>query len=443
MMQDIAGMPYLALDFDAEGKPENKVQIAEIEKYLAGHAGPATLLVIAHGWRNSAAYAAELYATLLKHVAERLPTLGAGGPTPAIIGVFWPSLTFPEQDELPEQKGVGGAASKQKAAIDLELLAARLKDMKNGSSSDSHVDAAIKALDRLGVKQGRADFVTAVQKLAIPEEGDDTDFNGDKFRSTDAETLFDNLDSPSNFAMKKKRGGGGVASLQSKSNAVSGLISRLDGAFSGVTGAAWRMLNYLTYYQMKERAGTVGRGLAQVLSELKSAHPDMRLHLVGHSFGARLVTMAAKSAPKLNPISLCLLQGAFSHNGFGTKFDTVRDGFFRSVVKDGIVSGAILVTHTANDEAVGIAYAIASRLSRVNASGIGDKSDAYGGIGRNGALYLSEGEGLEGNLLKAGEIYHLSKGRVHNFEAGDLILNHGDVTNPAVANLVAHALAKL
>ena len=43
-----------------------------------------------------------------------------------------------------------------------------------------------------------------------------------------------------------------------------------------------------------------------------------RLHLVGHSFGARLVTAAANALPAHPPFelfSLTLLQGAFSHNG--------------------------------------------------------------------------------------------------------------------------------
>ena len=441
MMPDIAGMPYFTLNFTAEGKPQNEAQIAAIDSFLAGHAKPATLLVIAHGWRNSETHATNVYATLLGNVAERLPQLGASGTTPVVVGVFWPSLKFPEPDDLPEQKKLGGAVANKQPTIDPKVLIARLEDIKTGSSSDSHVDDAIMALGRLNETAGRKDFVKAIKALATAEE-DDFDLNSGKFQSADAEKLFQNLNSASNFN-EKKSGSGGAAALQPKNNAVHSLLARLDGAFSGVTGAAWRMLNYLTYFQMKERAGTVGCGLAEVLSDLTSKHPDVRLHLIGHSFGARLMTMVARSAPKLKPVSLSLLQGAFSHNGFGEKFDNVKDGFFRSVVKDRVVSGAVLVTHTANDEAVGIAYAIASRLSGVNAAGLGDKSDVYGGIGRNGARHLANGEGLEKNLLEAGGIYELAKGKVHNFEAGNLISNHGDVTNPAVANLIAHAVAKL
>ena len=57
------------------------------------------------------------------------------------------------------------------------------------------------------------------------------------------------------------------------------------------------MLNMTTYYQMKERAAVVGtNGLAQVIAKVRSKAPALRLHLVGHSFGGRLVTAATDAA---------------------------------------------------------------------------------------------------------------------------------------------------
>ena len=52
---------------------------------------------------------------------------------------------------------------------------------------------------------------------------------------------------------------------------------------------------------------------------------------------------------------MTLLQGAFSHNGFASKFDGSNDGGFRQVVAQKKVRGPILITHTRNDKAVGIA----------------------------------------------------------------------------------------
>ena len=95
---------------------------------------------------------------------------------------------------------------------------------------------------------------------------------------------------------------------------------------------AWRLLNYATYYQMKERAGVVGTAVNGVLGSVRNLRSDLRLHLIGHSFGARVVTAAVDGPVAIKPSSLILLQGAFSHNGFTEKFDGQKDRFFRKVI---------------------------------------------------------------------------------------------------------------
>ena len=108
--------------------------------------------------------------------------------------------------------------------------------------------------------------------------------------------------------------------------------------FSGIKSAARNLMNFATYYQMKERAGTVGReGLSPLLRDIRTQEPDLKLHLVGHSFGGRLVTAAAAGRddqPAVKPETLVLLQAAFSHNGFAQRFDGTSDGFFRRVVAE-------------------------------------------------------------------------------------------------------------
>jgi predicted alpha/beta hydrolase family esterase len=80
--------------------------------------------------------------------------------------------------------------------------------------------------------------------------------------------------------------------------------------------------------------------------------PDnvQRIHLVGHSFGCRVVTAAAATSTTDKLQSMSLLQAAFSHNGFSKSMN----GFFRSVVDNHRIKGPIVVTYTPNDRAVGI-----------------------------------------------------------------------------------------
>ncbi|HEX8932639.1 MAG TPA: hypothetical protein VF788_00255, partial [Pseudonocardiaceae bacterium] len=76
----------------------------------------------------------------------------------------------------------------------------------------------------------------------------------------------------------------------------------------------------LSYNVTKTRAGDIGRsGLGTLLAELHRRSPGLRVHLIGHSFGARLVSFALSGVgePADSPIaSLLLLQGAFSHWSF-------------------------------------------------------------------------------------------------------------------------------
>jgi len=196
------------------------------------------------------------------------------------------------------------------------------------------------------------------------------------------------------------------------------------------------VLNFTTYYEMKSRAGKVGaNGVAPLIDGLP-AHVK-RIHLVGHSFGGRVVTSAAASSTTDRIASMSLLQTAFSHNGFSKE----QKGFFRSVVDKQRVKGPIIVTHSVKDKAVGIAYPIASRLNGDTTSGLGDKNDKFGGLGRNGAQHMAAGEVNEGKLLATGGAYQFQPGVIFNLEANDLIPGHSDITSKEVAHAIRSAMS--
>src|SRR6185369_15723604 len=111
------------------------------------------------------------------------------------------------------------------------------------------------------------------------------------------------------------------------------------------------------YYQMKSRAGDVGSvGVGPLLKRVRARFPQIKVHLVGHSFGGRLVTAAAHALDdNTASVSMSLLQAAFSHNGLSQDFLNGQAGFFRDVIAKKRVSGPIIITHTKNDKAVGIA----------------------------------------------------------------------------------------
>jgi pimeloyl-ACP methyl ester carboxylesterase len=218
------------------------------------------------------------------------------------------------------------------------------------------------------------------------------------------------------------------------------LLSFLDGP----RAAARNLLNFATYYKMKERAGIVGRtGANQVLRTIRASNPNLRLHLIGHSFGGRLVTAAAlgpDGAAAVQPQTLTLLQAAFSHYGFAQHWDGVNDGLFRRVVTDQRVAGPVLITYTRNDTAVGLAYPIASQIARQTAAWVGDKNDRYGGIGSNGAQKTPEA--VDEDLLVVGSPYAFQRGQLHNLKADAFIANHSDICKNEVAYAIQVAISR-
>jgi pimeloyl-ACP methyl ester carboxylesterase len=213
---------------------------------------------------------------------------------------------------------------------------------------------------------------------------------------------------------------------------------------SGVKAAARRIANFATYNEMKQRAGIVGAtGVASLIDAIRDRQKSVKIHLVGHSFGGRLVTAASNALPRGTPlVSVSLLQAAFSHNGLATKYDGEHDGAFHALVAEQRASGPIIITHTKNDRAVGVAYPLASRISRDQASALGDKDDPYGGMGRNGAQKMGP-ETTDGTLLRPGRPYAFASGKVYNLNADETIANHGDVANEPVAYAVLNAAKAL
>ncbi len=237
--------------------------------------------------------------------------------------------------------------------------------------------------------------------------------------------------------MTQRSAGGAAMPLGVADTPAAGTAAGLTDSLSGFNASALNLLNYTTYYLMKERAGKVGKnGVAKLVDRL--APEVQRIYLIGHSFGGRLVTAAAANSQTGKLRGLTLLQAAFSHNGFSKK----KNGYFRSVVDNRRINGPILITHTKNDKAVGIAYPLASRINGDKTAALGDENDVFGAVGRNGAQQMEEGERILGTLLPVGGVYTLESGKLLNLESSQFITNHGDVTGLEIAYAVWSAVKK-
>ena len=444
-MKTISGIPVFELEFDKAGKLFDAAQLSALVSDVATRQA-TDLILFAHGWNNDMADARKLYTAFFTAFGAFAPTTANGGSARAFVGavVLWPSKKFTDKDLIPG----GGAAAL--ASQEVAAIRARLKDLANdpvrlgksvavSATKQKKIATAEQLLKRIETDpDAQVEFVRIVRSLLSDKAAHADDGTKDLFEVSERK-LLDGLRRPVSATLAVGSGGAAAGSFATFGGTANGGAADLgDSIMSGVR----RLLNVTTYYQMKERAGSVGaNGVAAALAKLRQKAPGIRLHLVGHSFGGRVVTAAADAVGGSSKIdSLTLLQAAFSHNGLAAKFDGKSDGFFRKIVTGKKVRGPILVTCTKNDTAVGIAYPLASRLGGQNAAAFGDENDPYGGIGRNGAVKTPEA--IKGSLLAANGAYSFAGGSIYNLNADAFISDHSDICKPQVAWALACGIAK-
>jgi hypothetical protein len=429
--------PFTWLEFDADGALVDPAAQAALAALVAPP-GVSDLVVISHGWKNTKAEATTLCSTLWTNACKALEH-----KTPAavaICGVLWPAKAYQDDfDTVALASGAGGQTlGLGSAGISRDLtdgeFAAVLADFRDvfGDKGEPTLAAATEAADAITGARSVALFAAAATAIGAHASSLDSELVRDAdpiATSDDPHGMLLGLAQPPTMKVAPNVGG-----TQGLSNVVGQVIQ-------GSRAAVARFLNQLTYFEMKQRAGVVGARLGSVVLPALAPSHAVRLHLVGHSFGARLVTAAASALPANMPVdffSLTLLQGAFSQNALAAEVKPGVPGAFRNVI--GRPTGPIAITHTHNDLACTLAYALASRLSRDTTTAIGDKDDIFGAMGANGAQKLSP------SVLAADvtdQTFAPKRGLVNGFLADAYIFKtatsdaHNNITNPTCGKLVA------
>lgn len=375
--------PYVAFDveFDTGGHFVDPFEQSEALKYLTGDGAGAAVpdvFVISHGWNNDIAEARDLYHRFFDsfaRVAATTPRI----PTPkdcAVIGIFWPSKKFADASLIPGGTAAFGDPLDMQLNAQLDMFKSMFADNPNAGQA---VDSARRLIPTLSVNPIAQDEYVQLLSSLVPKPRYEPDEGLDTAIATVA-----NLQ--------------GRTVLKRLSQPVRPVGTTAMAGFDigeGIKAGAAALGNVFTYYTMKDRAGIVGRtGAVAMVQALRDASPAARkIHLVGHSFGGRLVTALANSlAPTYYVDSMTLLEAAYSHNGMATNWDgTGSNGSFQGVLANRAVQGPILITHSVHDIPVGIMYPTASRLmNQVAASVYGGPDDKYGGLGRNGAQHTPQ-----------------------------------------------------
>jgi hypothetical protein len=446
------GEPIWDLEFDEKGRLIGPAQSEFLGEVAAGDI--ADLFVFSHGWGTSQGGARKLYDVMfpmIRNAAHGMPGIGKVG----FAGTYWPSLWFPPTPATsPPVAGSTQAGSG--ALVNLSAGTAAVSGTDIASSlrpgfADPAQQDAVTQIGRLidegesaagagesdALKQQRLQKISELISSLVPPPSP-----GGEFEDSGETALL--LAADPVMAYQATADAFGSAP---PAGAQQGIGDWFTKAISGAKDA----VRVLSYTIMKGRAGAIGRdGLGPLLAALRTRSPAARVHLIGHSFGARLVSFALSGVgtPADSPVaSLLLLQGAFSHwsfapaqaNPFGSPgaLNTFADR----------VHGPLVATFTVFDWAVGVWYPKASFLAQQDAEAT--VAGRWGGMGADGfqAVNPAEGrampeQGGTGYGFTPGTFYRIDAAKVINNTAGEPFAGaHSDIKKTPVAQLAAATAA--
>lgn len=379
------------------------LELANFDRLLQQNesAPPTDVFILAHGWNNSEVEATNSYRRILAvmgDVADRRQ-LRPAGYRPLVLGVRWPSKSWTGEgvpNESPP-KSLAPRESVEAATGELASNAAIVAAVAENFPPD-RAPAVEYSRDKL-----------SMQRILSQSKGTPDDF-------AEMIRLFRRYSIDSAFAEDQ-----GVFDDLLRGGAQESPVapSRLEGLFDFSPLDVFRTF---TYWQMKARAGIVGGGgVRQMLVRVQQAFPSARVHLFGHSFGAKVMlsAIADPDRPRLGRAvdTLVLVQPAISHESFASQVTGAnRPGGYRLAVTDGRVSGPIVVTYSRLDTALGTFYPLASRVA---GQGGDDESVAvsrYSALGGVGAF------GVDDTKLNMGD----EASTTYGFRSGLYSVNGGE-----------------
>lgn len=421
--------PYWELTFDADGDvdgPERDRLVAQVTEH-----GVRDLIVFAHGWNDDRSSATALYRGFFAPMPGLAPRARLG-----YVGVIWPSMRFSDEP-IPNFPKPAAVAPAPAAGLDPDTHRALRAVFPDRAPL---IDQLARMLDeRPDGPQGLTEFGRLVRQLIdgenrpgvadTEEDGEPAVFTGDPVTACEefAEAL---------------------AAVQSSDAPAGGAEGfSLPNPWNG----AKELLRQATYYTMKRRAGTVGeRGLGPVIGKLAAAAPGVRVHLMGHSFGGRLVSFALRGLPDgvRTVKSVTLLQGAFSHYAFAERLPRAADkaGALKDLQRR--IDGPLVCCYSHFDTALGTFYPLASRLSGDDRSCVGSEIAAvlgpeWGALGHDGVQAVPGAARLD---LTAALASGLPASGCVSIDAATVVRSggppagaHGDIVHPELARVVLAA----
>jgi hypothetical protein len=428
---------YHLISYDRKGRElrdEDGGSASEAALEAIAAPGVTDVFVLSHGWQGDHADAISQYD---RWVGAADPDSDADGVRPVVVGVHWPSKAWSDRELKEAPTGLlGDEPTGDGVTVDeaVEEFAAQLGDDAEtrdalrtvlAHAASVPVDAEASEADELPSEVSEA-YRTLLERVGAA--GDDS---GLLDGGWDPDAVF-------------------ADSLTTEAD--DGLLG--DGWFSRLREAVLTPLRQLTFWNSKNHAREFGEGAVADLVREIIRTADVRVHLMGHSFGTIVASSAVRGAngspkPPARPVSsLFLVQGAVSLWAFAEKvpekFGGGR-GYLADVVRPEFVSGPIVVTRSKWDYAVGKFYPLAVRLAGQYLLG-DDEVPKYGGIGTFGIHGVTGSVELPALRTGARRDPGLEPGTVYNIDASGVIARldgasgaHSDIGHPELSWLAWNA----
>jgi hypothetical protein len=415
------------LSFDERGnlEPASNPARAALASIAAGS---TDVFVLSHGWRNDAASANCRYQQQIDGIAAALPPASR----PLFVKVLWPSAMFPVMHD-----GCGGALRRPYFA-----------EQREAPPSGDLQPWAAAAFPAAARARGFGRDVERLSKLLSGPQNP----RSPELREA-AAILVQWRDIADGPQMPRARtiDGPGERALASGVDEALAAYEAIQGA--PTEKAPWSVVpgfaEVFSFWTMKARAGIVGgNGVHDVLHDLVASLPAAaRVHLVGHSFGGKLLSAALVGRPGAEPNtveSLTILQGALSHFAFSTA-DQIRSldvpasdgGAYLDVLRRKLAS-VVAVTFSEQDRENQRWYPLGTMISRDAFERGVPVYAALGARGIDGAPSVPVALRLQESIAAR---YSRSRPRVFNVDASGVVLGHSDIMQPRVFKMVADVVA--
>lgn len=399
--------PYCILPYDADGACRAPRTLEFVVEQAKNH---SDVFVFCHGWNNDWSMAVRRYEGFIEGVQEMRRERSLPAPKgfrPLLIGIFWPSQAL-EWFESETGPSIAGDPAMQAVLAD---VAADLPERDHARFFELARSAGLNA------DQGN-ELAHVLSQLLEPDD------EGLRSDPPDAEELLaaasslsrDETDYEAVYEIAKS---GPLASLEDGPTPALGLLDPRS------------LLKPFTVWRMKDRAGKVGAmGVSELLVALL-ADSDAHVHLVGHSYGCKVMMtgLCRPAAICRNAASALLLQPAVSQYAFSQSVPgrNTPGGFVKALTR---VNLPILSTFSERDIPLTTLFHLAVRrhddLGELQFSARGAPS-LYGALGGFGPP-ASQARVVD--IQPIGQPYELldNPGRLIGLRGNAVISGHGDVS---------------